>query len=130
MVKKFVKIIPGLMLVVFPLLATAEKHEMQGGMKSQQEMQGGMKSQQQMQGGMKGQHEMPQMQGRQGQMQDGNKVYGWQLMSPAERQEYQKKMRSFKSKEERQEFLEDHREKMQERADEMGVTLPKMRGEK
>lgn len=50
-------------------------------------------------------------------------IYGYKLMSPLERAEYKAEMRSLKSEEERQEFLQEHREEMDERADEEGVKL-------
>ena len=51
-------------------------------------------------------------------------IYGYKLMSPLERAEYKAEMRSLETEEERQEFLQEHREEMQERAAEQGITLP------
>jgi hypothetical protein len=51
-------------------------------------------------------------------------IYGSQLMSPAERTEYQTKMRALKTDKERDAFRLDHHDKMKVRAAEKGVTLP------
>lgn len=51
-------------------------------------------------------------------------IYGSQLMTEQERAEYNQKLNSIKTNEERQEFMEDHREKMKERAQEQGISLP------
>lgn len=51
-------------------------------------------------------------------------VYGYQMMTPAERTEYRSKMRAAKTPEERQQICEDHHAQMQERAKEKGMTLP------
>ena len=53
-------------------------------------------------------------------------IYGWQLMSPAERAEHRDKMRLITSREEREKYRMEHHMKMQERAKEKGVTLPDM----
>jgi len=53
-------------------------------------------------------------------------VYGWQLMTPEERVEHRAKMRSHKTREERETYRIEHHKKMQERAREKGVTLPEM----
>lgn len=53
-------------------------------------------------------------------------VYGSQLMTPEERAEYRAKMRSLKTREERQAFRMEHHQKMQERAKAQGKTLPDM----
>ena len=55
-----------------------------------------------------------------------NQVYGWQLMSEQERNEYRTKMQSMKTQEERNQFREEHHKQMQERAKAQGVTLPDM----
>ena len=52
-------------------------------------------------------------------------IYGSQLMTPAERTEYQTKMRALKTDKERDAFRLDHHDKMKVRAAEKGVTLPK-----
>ena len=51
-------------------------------------------------------------------------IYGSQLMTAAERTEYQSKMRAFKTDKERDAFRLDHHDKMKVRAAEKGVTLP------
>lgn len=51
-------------------------------------------------------------------------IYGSQLMTPAERTEYQTKMRALKTDKERDAFRLDHHDKMKVRAAEKGVTLP------
>ena len=53
-------------------------------------------------------------------------VYGSQLMTREERAEYRAKMRSLKTKEEREALRMEHHQKMQERAKSMGKTLPDM----
>jgi len=53
-------------------------------------------------------------------------VYGSQLMTAEERTEYRAKMRSLKTKEEREALRMEHHQKMQERAKAMGKTLPDM----
>lgn len=59
----------------------------------------------------------------QGRVQPGN-VYGWQLMTPAEREQYRQRMRQMSSPEARERFRAEHHRQMQERARERGVTLP------
>jgi hypothetical protein len=51
-------------------------------------------------------------------------IYGSQLMTDAERIEYQSKMRSLKTDKERDAFRSEHHEKMKVLATEKGVTLP------
>ena len=51
-------------------------------------------------------------------------IYGSQLMTAAERTEYQSKMRALKTDKERDAFRLDHHDKMTVRAVEKGVTLP------
>jgi len=53
-------------------------------------------------------------------------IYGSQLMTREERAEYRAKMRSLKTKEERDALRMEHHQKMQERAKSMGKTLPDM----
>ena len=53
-----------------------------------------------------------------------NEVYGWQLMTQQERQEYRNKMRSMTTAEERERYRMEHHKQMQERAKQKGVTLP------
>lgn len=51
-------------------------------------------------------------------------IYGYQLMTEAERAEYRTKMRALKTQEERDAFRMEHHKLMQERAKEKGVMLP------
>ncbi|HEU0219273.1 MAG TPA: hypothetical protein VFQ98_00540 [Gallionella sp.] len=60
------------------------------------------------------------------QAQKSETVYGSRLMTREERAEYRAKMRSLKTKEEREAFRMEHHQKMQERAKSMGKTLPDM----
>ena len=60
----------------------------------------------------------------QDQVQAQVQVYGSQLMTVAERTEYQAKMRTLKTDKERDAFRLDHHTKMTARAAERGVTLP------
>lgn len=53
-------------------------------------------------------------------------VYGSQLMTREERAEYRARMRSMKTREEREAFRMEHHQKMQERAKAQGKTLPDM----
>lgn len=58
------------------------------------------------------------------QVQAQVQIYGSQLMTAAERTEYQAKMRTLKTDKERDAFRLDHHTKMTARAAERGVTLP------
>jgi len=60
----------------------------------------------------------------QAQAQAQAQIYGSQLMTTAERTEYQSKMRTLKTDKERDAFRLDHHETMKVRAAEKGVTLP------
>jgi hypothetical protein len=60
----------------------------------------------------------------QDQVQAQVQIYGSQLMTAAERTEYQSKMRTLKTDKERDAFRLDHHDKMKVRAAEKGVTLP------
>ena len=51
-------------------------------------------------------------------------VYGSQLMNEQERLEYRQRMRNAPSEEERQQIRAEHHQRMQERAQQKGVTLP------
>lgn len=53
-------------------------------------------------------------------------VYGWQLMTPQERMDFQAKMRAAKTPEERAALRADNHRKMQARAKQQGVTLPEV----
>jgi len=56
--------------------------------------------------------------------QDTAPIYGSQLMTRQERIEYRNQMRTLKTQEERNTFRLEHHKKMQERAQEKGLTLP------
>ena len=75
----------------------------------------------------KKQDRLQERENRQEQKRDSNRerdrIYGWQLMSPVERQLHRQKMRSFKTREEREAYRKEHHKKMQERAKEKGVEL-------
>jgi hypothetical protein len=58
------------------------------------------------------------------QVRKQQQIYGSQLMTPEERAEYQSKMRSLKTEEERNQLRLEHHKEMQARAKERGVTLP------
>jgi cell division protein FtsB len=60
----------------------------------------------------------------QDQVQAQVQIYGSQLMTAAERTEYQTKMRALKTDKERDAFRLEHHDKMTVRAAEKGVTLP------
>jgi hypothetical protein len=51
-------------------------------------------------------------------------VYGSQLMNEQERLDYRQRLRNAPSEEERQQIRAEHHQRMQERARQMGVTLP------
>jgi hypothetical protein len=52
--------------------------------------------------------------------------YGSQIMTQAERSAFMNKLHSLKSDSERSVFIEEHRQKMVERAKKLGVLLPGM----
>ncbi|MGB8339931.1 MAG: hypothetical protein WCD07_02240 [Burkholderiales bacterium] len=51
-------------------------------------------------------------------------IYGWQLMTGAERDFLHEKLNRVQSEEERQQIQADHHRQMQERAKQQGYTLP------
>lgn len=51
-------------------------------------------------------------------------IYGQQLMTEQERAEHREQMRNLRTEEEREAFRQEHHERMQQRAEERGVTLP------
>lgn len=53
-------------------------------------------------------------------------MYGSQLMTPAERNEYRKRMLAAKSDAERQKIRDEHHAEMQQRAKARGITLPEV----
>lgn len=59
-----------------------------------------------------------------------NEVYGWQMMTSQERQEYQNKMRSMTTAEERERYRMEHHKQMQERAKQRGISLPDKPGDR
>lgn len=63
---------------------------------------------------------------QQDRLRNRDQVYGWELMTPAERSEYRIKMRSLKTVQEREALRSQHHEEMQKRARQRGVTLPDM----
>ena len=58
------------------------------------------------------------------QAQKQEQIYGSQLMTQQERNEYRAKMRAAKTAEEREQVRKEHHEGMKERAKARGVTLP------
>jgi hypothetical protein len=58
------------------------------------------------------------------QAQDNERIYGYELMTPQERADYQSRMRAAKTKQEREAIRLEHHKKMQERAKAQGKTLP------
>jgi hypothetical protein len=55
-------------------------------------------------------------------------MYGYELMTPEERDAYMDRMRNAKTPEERTKLRDEHRAEMQKRAKEKGVTLAEPRG--
>lgn len=53
-------------------------------------------------------------------------VYGQQLMTEQERNEHRINMQNMETAEERERYQMEHRTKMEQRAQEQGVTLPEM----
>jgi hypothetical protein len=58
------------------------------------------------------------------QVQDRERIYGYELMTPQERAEYQAHMRTLKTEQEREAYRQEQHKKMQERARVQGRTLP------
>ncbi len=56
--------------------------------------------------------------------QQSEQVYGRQLMSPEELDEFRTKMRSLPNEEERNKLREEHHNQMKERAEQQGLSLP------
>lgn len=56
-----------------------------------------------------------------------DQVYGWQLMTQQERNEYRSKMQNMQTREEREQYRIEHHKLMQQRAKERGVKLPEYR---
>jgi hypothetical protein len=70
--------------------------------------------------------QMPSPKASQAPGQDGDVIYGSQLMTQQERYEYRTRMRSLRTQEEREAFRLEHHRKMQERAKAQGKSLPDM----
>jgi hypothetical protein len=51
-------------------------------------------------------------------------IYGYQMMTPQERDEYRAKMRVAQTQEERERIRTEHHALMKERAKERGITMP------
>lgn len=60
--------------------------------------------------------------------EDSQGIFGAELMTAEERQEYQEKMRDLDTEAERREFKEQHKSKMRARADQRGVELTEEEG--
>ena len=58
------------------------------------------------------------------QIQTQEQIYGSQLMTTREREEYRNRIRTAKTYEEREKIRNEHHERMKERAKEQGMTLP------
>lgn len=58
------------------------------------------------------------------QAQSRDQIYGSQLMTQQERNEYIERMRSAKTEQERERIRQEHHARMQDRAKERGVSLP------
>jgi len=56
--------------------------------------------------------------------QSNDQIYGSQLMTTAERNDYRERIRSMKTEQEREAYRLEHHKQMQERARERGVALP------
>jgi hypothetical protein len=53
-------------------------------------------------------------------------IYGWELMTVAERNEHRSQLLSLKTEQEREQYLQEHHAQMQGRARAQGRTLPDM----
>ena len=58
------------------------------------------------------------------QTQNQKMIYGYDLMSPKERNEHREKMMSMRTEQERTAYREEHHKLMQQRAREKGVEIP------
>lgn len=58
------------------------------------------------------------------QVRQRDRIYGYELMTPQERNEYRQRMRAAQTEQEREKIRAEHHEQMQARAKERGVTLP------
>lgn len=66
----------------------------------------------------------PQTQGQTRQTIRDRDIYGSQMMTRAERNEYRARMRAAKTAEERERIRTEHHEQMKQRAQARGITLP------
>ena len=57
-------------------------------------------------------------------LQSGERMFGWQLMTEAERNSYREQMRALRTEQEREQFRKTHHQQMLERAKAQGVTFP------
>lgn len=64
------------------------------------------------------------------QLRDRTQVYGWQLMTAEEQIQHRNKMRIMTSPQEREQYLKQHHKRMQERAEEAGVSLPEFQSQR
>lgn len=62
----------------------------------------------------------------QDQTRDRDRIYGSQMMTQAERNQYRKQMRSATTAKKREQIRAEHHKRMQERAKERGLTIPDM----
>jgi hypothetical protein len=60
----------------------------------------------------------------QAQTKDQERIYGSELMTDKERNEYRERMRSAKTQQEREKIRSEHHDRMLARAKERGVTIP------
>lgn len=58
------------------------------------------------------------------QLQDQDRIFGSQLMTEQERQQYRERMRNARTEQERERYRLEHHGRMQARARERGLTLP------
>ena len=58
------------------------------------------------------------------QTKDQERIYGSELMTEKERNEYRERMRSAKTQQEREKIRSEHHDRMLARAQERGVTIP------
>lgn len=58
------------------------------------------------------------------QAQERERIYGYELMTPQERNDYQARMRAAKTQQEREQIRLEHHKQMQERAQAQGKRLP------
>jgi len=59
-------------------------------------------------------------------LQQEQRIFGWQIMTPVERQVHRQNMLRLKTHKEREAYRKEHHERMLKRAEEMGVKLQEM----